>query len=184
MSYISHRLTYWETGLIERFRKCLRCLPRHKVDTEINTELLFWNKIISTCGLPSIIISDRDPKFTTEIWTNLYDMQRTKLEFSKAYHPQTDRLAERTIHTIEDIMRILFYYGMEYKDHEGYTLEWFPLLPEIQTPYNTSQHSTTGKTPSLIEKGWNPLFAVNHLKKNLYQSTPHPKTSMICGGGW
>ncbi|MBW0580757.1 hypothetical protein O181_120472 [Austropuccinia psidii MF-1] len=134
MSYISHRLTYWETGLIERFRKCLRCLTFHKVDTEIDTELLFRNKIISKCGFPSIIICDRDPNFTTETWTNLYDMQRTKLEFCTAYHPQTDRLAERTIHTIEDIMRILFSYGMEYKDHEGYTLECFTLLPEIQMP--------------------------------------------------
>ncbi|MBW0461784.1 hypothetical protein O181_001499 [Austropuccinia psidii MF-1] len=38
--------------------------------------------------------------------------------------------------------------------------------------YNTSQHSTTGKTPALVEKGWNPLFPVDHLKKNLL--TIHP----------
>ncbi|MBW0528888.1 hypothetical protein O181_068603 [Austropuccinia psidii MF-1] len=54
------------------------------------TALLFWNNIISTCRVPKIIISDRDPKFTSEFWTNLYDMLGTKLAFSTAYHPQTD----------------------------------------------------------------------------------------------
>ncbi|MBW0471320.1 hypothetical protein O181_011035 [Austropuccinia psidii MF-1] len=73
------------------FRKSVRCLPCHKEDTAMDTSLLFWNNIISTCGVPKIIISDSDPKFTTEIWTNLYDMLGTKLSFSTAYHPQTDR---------------------------------------------------------------------------------------------
>ncbi|MBW0499320.1 hypothetical protein O181_039035 [Austropuccinia psidii MF-1] len=41
-----------------------------------------------------------------------------------------------------------------------------------QLAYNTSKHSTTGKTPALVEKGWNTLFPVDHLKKNLL--TIHP----------
>ncbi|MBW0553224.1 hypothetical protein O181_092939 [Austropuccinia psidii MF-1] len=63
-------------------------------------------------------------------------------------------------------------YGMEYKDHEGYTHDWVTLLPEVQQAYNTSQHSTTEKTASLVEKGWNSLLPVDHLKKNLL--TIHP----------
>ncbi|MBW0471790.1 hypothetical protein O181_011505 [Austropuccinia psidii MF-1] len=89
-------------------------------------------------------MSDRNPNFTSEFWTNLYDMLGTKLEFSKAYHSQTDGLAERMIQTMEDILRRFCSYGMEYKDHEGYTHDWFTLLPAGQLPYNTSQHSTTG----------------------------------------
>ncbi|MBW0579073.1 hypothetical protein O181_118788 [Austropuccinia psidii MF-1] len=61
---------------------------------------------------------------------------------------------------------------MEYKDHEGYTHDWVTLLPAVQLDYNTSQHSTTGKTPALVEKGWNPLLHVDHLKKSLL--TIHP----------
>ncbi|MBW0521045.1 hypothetical protein O181_060760 [Austropuccinia psidii MF-1] len=61
---------------------------------------------------------------------------------------------------------------MEYKDHEGYTHDWVTLLPTVQLAYNTSQHSTTGETPALVEKGWNPLLPVDHLKKNLL--TIHP----------
>ncbi|MBW0528209.1 hypothetical protein O181_067924 [Austropuccinia psidii MF-1] len=61
---------------------------------------------------------------------------------------------------------------MEYKDHEGYTHDWITLLPAVQLAYNTSQHSNTGKYPLLVEKGWNPLLPVDHLKKNLL--TIHP----------
>ncbi|MBW0469009.1 hypothetical protein O181_008724 [Austropuccinia psidii MF-1] len=141
-------------------------------DTEIDTALLFWNNIISTCGVPKIIISDRDPKFTSNLWTNLYDMLGTKLELSTAYHPQKDGLAERMIQKMDDIIRRFCAYGMEYKDHEGYTHEWVTLLPEVQLAHNTSQHSTTGKSPSIVEKGWNSLFPVDHLKNNLL--TIHP----------
>ncbi|MBW0484122.1 hypothetical protein O181_023837 [Austropuccinia psidii MF-1] len=138
----------------------------------MDTALIFWNNIIATCGVPKIIISDRDPKFTSECWTNLYDMLGTKLEFSTAYHPQTGGLAERMIKTIEDIIRRFCAYGMEYKDHEEYTHDWVTLLPEVQLAYSTSHHSTTGKSPSLVERGWNPLFPVDNLKKNLL--TIHP----------
>ncbi|MBW0575092.1 hypothetical protein O181_114807 [Austropuccinia psidii MF-1] len=139
--------------IIDRFSKSMRCLPCHKEDTAMDTALLFWNNIISTCGVPKIIISDRDPKFTSEVWTNLYDILGTKLAFSTAYNPQTDGLSERMIQTMEDILRRFCAYGMEYKDHEGYIHDRVTLLPAIQLAYSTNQHSTTGKTPSLAEKG-------------------------------
>ncbi|MBW0496620.1 hypothetical protein O181_036335 [Austropuccinia psidii MF-1] len=158
--------------IVDRFRKSVSSLPCHKEDTEMDTALLFWNNTISTYGVPEIIISDRDPIFTSEFRTNLYDMLGTKLSFSTAYHLQTDGLAERMIQTMEDIIRRFCAYGMEYKDHEGYTHDWVSLKREVQLAYNTSRHSTTGKLPSLVEKWWNPLFPVDHLKKNLL--TIHP----------
>ncbi|MBW0510870.1 hypothetical protein O181_050585 [Austropuccinia psidii MF-1] len=85
-------------------------------------------------------------------------MLGTKLAFCTPYHPQTDGLAERMIQTMEDILRRFCAYGMEYKDHEGYTHDWVTLLPAVQLAYNTSQNSTTGNSPSLVEKGWNPLL--------------------------
>ncbi|MBW0468613.1 hypothetical protein O181_008328 [Austropuccinia psidii MF-1] len=158
--------------IVDRFSKSMRCLPCHKEDTAMDTALLFWNNIISTCGVPKFIISDRDPKVTSEFWTKLYDILGTKLAFSTAYHPQTDGLAERMIHTMEEILRRFCAYGMKNMDHEGYTHDWATLLPAVQLAYNTSQHSTTRKTPALVEKGWNPLFSADHLKKNLL--TIHP----------
>ncbi|MBW0589488.1 hypothetical protein O181_129203 [Austropuccinia psidii MF-1] len=161
--------------IVDRFRKNVRCLPCHKDDTEMDTALLFWNNIISTYVVPKIIISDRDPKFTSDLWTNLYDMLGNKLAFSTAYHQQTDGLAERIIETIEDILRRCCAYGMEYKDHEGYTNDWVTLLPAFHLAYNTIQHSNTGKKSSLVEKGWNPLLPVHHLEKNLLIIHPTAK---------
>ncbi|MBW0577151.1 hypothetical protein O181_116866 [Austropuccinia psidii MF-1] len=66
-------------------------------------------------------VSDRDPKFTSEFWTNLYDMLGTKLSLSTACHPQKDGLAERMIQKMDDIIRRFCAYRIEYKDHEGYT---------------------------------------------------------------
>ncbi|MBW0530573.1 hypothetical protein O181_070288 [Austropuccinia psidii MF-1] len=73
-----------------------------------------------------MIISDRDPKFTSEFGTNLYDVLGTKVALSTDYHLQTDGLAERMIQTMEDFLRRFCAYGMEYKDHEGYTHDWVP----------------------------------------------------------
>ncbi|MBW0593598.1 hypothetical protein O181_133313 [Austropuccinia psidii MF-1] len=99
--------------IVGRLNKILRCLLYHKEDTAMDTALLLWNNIISTCGVHKIIISDRDPKFTSEFWTNLYDMLETKLSFSTAHHPKTDGLAERMIQTMENILRIFCAYCME-----------------------------------------------------------------------
>ncbi|MBW0587183.1 hypothetical protein O181_126898 [Austropuccinia psidii MF-1] len=72
-------------------------------------------------------------------------MLGTKLAFFTAYHPQTDGLAERMIQTMDDILRGSCAYGMEYKDHEGYTHDRVTLLPAVQLAYNTIQHSITEK---------------------------------------
>ncbi|MBW0485329.1 hypothetical protein O181_025044 [Austropuccinia psidii MF-1] len=126
----------WVTGLVprgkgnfnaclitvDRFSKSMRCLPFHKEDTAMDTALLFWNNIISTCGVPKIILSDRDPKFISEFWKTLYDMLGTRLAFSTAYHPQTDGLAERMIQKMEHILKVFWAYGMEYNvttTHQG-----------------------------------------------------------------
>ncbi|MBW0463212.1 hypothetical protein O181_002927 [Austropuccinia psidii MF-1] len=157
-------------NIIDRFRKIVRCIPCHKEDKAMDTALLFWNNIISTCEVPNFIISDRDPKFTSEFWTNIYDMLGTRLAFSTAYHPQKDGLAERMIQTIKDILRRFCAYGMQYKPHD-----WVTLLPAVQLAYNNSHHFMTGNTPALVEKGWTPLLPVDHLKKNLLTIYPTAK---------
>ncbi|MBW0483095.1 hypothetical protein O181_022810 [Austropuccinia psidii MF-1] len=179
---------YWVTGLVpggkerfndfliivDRYSKIVTCLLCHKEETAMNTALLFWNNIKSKFEVPKIIMSDRDPKLTSEFGTNLYDMFATKNESSTAYHPQKDSLVEIIIQKMEDIIRRLFAYGVKYKDLQGYTHDLVTLLPAFQLAYSTSQHSTTWKSPSLVEKGWNPLFPVDYLKKNLL--TIHPTT--------
>ncbi|MBW0479648.1 hypothetical protein O181_019363 [Austropuccinia psidii MF-1] len=117
--------------IVDRFSKSVRFLPCNKKDTEMDTALLFWNNMTSTCGVPKIMINDRDPKSKLEFLTNLYDILGTKLSFSTYYHPQTDGLAERMIQTLEDILKRVCAYGTEYKDHEGHTHDWVTLLPAV-----------------------------------------------------
>ncbi|MBW0582027.1 hypothetical protein O181_121742 [Austropuccinia psidii MF-1] len=105
-------------------------------------------------------------------------MLGTKLASSTSYHPQTDGMAESIIQIMENIFSKLCAHGMEYKYHEGYAHDLVTLIPTIQLAYETTQQSTTGKTPSIIQKGWNPLFTVDHLKKNILAI--HPTAKGFC----
>ncbi|MBW0528561.1 hypothetical protein O181_068276 [Austropuccinia psidii MF-1] len=71
--------------ILDRFRKCVRCLTCHKEDTEMDTTLLFWNNTISTCGVPQIMIILRTldshqnfgPTCMTCLALSLHSPQRT-----------------------------------------------------------------------------------------------------------
>ncbi|MBW0476556.1 hypothetical protein O181_016271 [Austropuccinia psidii MF-1] len=92
-------------AIVQSYSKSVRFLPFHKEDTAMDTALLLWNNIISTCEIPNIIMSDRSQKFTSKSWTTLYDMLGTKLAFSTSYHLQKDGFSKRIIQTMEDITR-------------------------------------------------------------------------------
>ncbi|MBW0524161.1 hypothetical protein O181_063876 [Austropuccinia psidii MF-1] len=104
--------------ILKIYSKSVRFLSFHKEDTAMDTESILWNNIITTCGVPKIIIRDRETRFTSEFWTQLSDMLGTKLAFSKAYHPQTYGFAESMIQIMQYIIRRFGAYGMEYKDHD------------------------------------------------------------------
>ncbi|MBW0585391.1 hypothetical protein O181_125106 [Austropuccinia psidii MF-1] len=153
--------------IVDRYSKTPIFLPCHKDDTAMDTALLIWNRVISHTGLFKNIISDRDPKFTSALWTNLHKLLGTKLSFSTAYHPQTDGLAERMIQTLEDMIRRFCAYGMELKDSVGFTYDWCALIPALESVYKTSIHASTAKTPEMLEKGLDPKLSVDTLKKDL-----------------
>ena len=144
--------------VVDRFSKRAKFLPCHKENTAFDVAMLFWQKIIADVGCPRYIITDRDPKFTSEFWKGLYDLCGTQLKFSTAYHPQTDGLAERMIQTLEDMIRRYCAYGLEFKDKDNYTHDWCSLLPALEFAYNSSKHSSTDITPFELERGWIPWF--------------------------
>ncbi|MBW0569225.1 hypothetical protein O181_108940 [Austropuccinia psidii MF-1] len=153
--------------IVERYHKTPIFLPCHKDDTAMDTALLMRNRVISHTGLFKNIISGRDPKFTCALSTNLHKLLGTKLSFLTAYHPQTDGLAERMIQALEGMIRRFCAYGLEFKHPDGFTHDWCTLIPELELAYKTSIHSSTGKTPEMLEKGWNPKLSVDTLKKDL-----------------
>ncbi|MBW0550684.1 hypothetical protein O181_090399 [Austropuccinia psidii MF-1] len=158
--------------IVDRYRKTSMFLPCHKDDKSMDTAMMIWNKVIGHTGLFQNIISDRDPKFTSALWTNLYDLFGTKLSFSIAYHPQTDGLAERWIQTLEDMIRSFYAYGLGFKDSGGFTHHWCTLIPALKLEYNTSLHYVTGKAPAMLEKGWYPRIPYDTVRNNLVDIHP------------
>ncbi|MBW0506836.1 hypothetical protein O181_046551 [Austropuccinia psidii MF-1] len=102
-----------------------------KDDTAMDTALILWNKAISHICLFKNIISEKDPKFTSELWTNLHRLFWTKLEFSTEYHCQTDGLAEIIIQNSEYIIRRFCSYGLEFKYLVGFPNSWCTLMSAL-----------------------------------------------------
>jgi transposase InsO family protein len=63
------------------------------------------NEIIRLHGVPTSIVSDRDPRFTSKLWDRMQRLYGTTLKFSTAAHPQTDGQSERIIQILEDMLR-------------------------------------------------------------------------------
>ncbi|MBW0478379.1 hypothetical protein O181_018094 [Austropuccinia psidii MF-1] len=110
--------------IVDRNRKAPIFLPSHKDVTFMDKALLLCSRAISHTDLCKNIISDRDPKFTSALWTNLHRFPGTKLSFSTAYHPQTDGLAEGMIQISENMIWIFCAYVLELKDSDGFTHDW------------------------------------------------------------
>ncbi|MBW0565607.1 hypothetical protein O181_105322 [Austropuccinia psidii MF-1] len=154
-------------------------LPCHKHATAMDTAIMIWNKVISHTGVFQNIISDRDPNFTSSLWTNLHNLFGTKLSFSTAYHTQTDGLAERMIQTLEDMIRRFCAYGIEFKDSDGFIHDLCTLIPGLELAYKTQIHSSTEKSPAMLEKGWNPILPYDTLKKDLVDIHPTERSFKI-----
>ncbi|MBW0535941.1 hypothetical protein O181_075656 [Austropuccinia psidii MF-1] len=65
-----------------------------------------------------------------------------------------------------------FSYGLELKDSDVFTHYWCTLIPDFELEYKTSIHSSTGKTPEMLEKGWNPRLPYDTLKKEIVDIDP------------
>ncbi|MBW0520774.1 hypothetical protein O181_060489 [Austropuccinia psidii MF-1] len=63
-------------------------------------------------------------------------------------------------------------YGLELKDSNGFTHDWCTLIPALELSYETSINLSTGKTPAMLEKGWNPRLPYDTLKKDLVDMHP------------
>ncbi|MBW0592989.1 hypothetical protein O181_132704 [Austropuccinia psidii MF-1] len=76
------------------------------------------------------------------------------------------------IQTLEDMIRRFCGYGLEFKDSDGFTHYWCTLIPALELAYKTSIHSSTGKTPAMLQKCWNPSLPYETLKKDLVDIHP------------
>ena len=99
---------------------------------------LYIKKIVRLHGVPWSIVSDMDPRFTSRFWQTMQGALGSKLTMSSTYHPQTDGQSERTIQSLEDLLRTCIL------DHLG---TWDEVLPLIEFTYNNSFHASIGMAP-------------------------------------
>ena len=93
--------------VVDRLTKAAQFIPvksTHKTD---GIAKIFMKEIFKLHGLPKEIVSDRDVKFTSNFWKGLFADLGTKLNFSSAYHPQTDGKTERVNQVLEDIFECM-----------------------------------------------------------------------------
>ncbi|GJU54194.1 putative reverse transcriptase domain-containing protein [Tanacetum coccineum] len=89
-------------------------------------------------GIPASIICDRDGRFTSNFWRSFQKALGTDISMSTAYHPETDGQSERTIQTLEDMLRACVI---------DFGKGWVKHLPLAEFSYNNSYHASIKAAP-------------------------------------
>ncbi|GJZ29661.1 putative reverse transcriptase domain-containing protein [Tanacetum coccineum] len=124
--------------IVDRLTKSAHFLPMREDYKMERLARLYLNEIVARHGVPISIISDRDSRFTSRFWQSMQEALGTRLDMSTAYHPQTDGQSERTIQTLEDMLRACVL------DFRG---SWDVHLPLVEFSYNNSYHSSVRCAP-------------------------------------
>ncbi|GKA64900.1 putative reverse transcriptase domain-containing protein [Tanacetum coccineum] len=91
--------------IVDRLTKSAHFLPVKETGSMEKLTRQYLKEVVLRHGVPVLIIFDRDSKFTSYFWQSLNNALSTQLDMSTAYHPQTDGQSERTIQTLEDMLR-------------------------------------------------------------------------------
>jgi hypothetical protein len=91
--------------VIDRLTKVAHFIPMKQTSSAVDLVPLYIKEVVRLHGVPKSIMSDRDSKFVFKFWQSLHNAMGTKLDMSVAFHPQTDGQSERTIQTLEDMLR-------------------------------------------------------------------------------
>eukprot|EP00253_Pinus_taeda_P007116 PITA_07116 len=98
----------------------------------------FMDQIFKLHGMPTSIVSDRDPIFTSNFWQELFRLQGTHLKLNTSYHPQTYGQTEAVNKCLETYLRCFT------SENQHLWVQWLPL---VEWWYNTNYHATTKMTP-------------------------------------
>ncbi|XP_021979639.1 uncharacterized protein LOC110875744 [Helianthus annuus] len=124
--------------IVDRLTKSAHFLPIREDYKMDKLARIYVKEIVTRHGVPISIISDRDSRFTSRFWQSFQKELGTKVNLSTAYHPQTDGKSERTIQTLEDMLRAcVIDFGGNWDEH----------LPLIEFAYNNSYHASIKAAP-------------------------------------
>ncbi|CAI7900986.1 unnamed protein product [Closterium sp. NIES-53] len=130
--------------------------PCRTTITAKETARLFIPTVVQLHRIPSAIISDRDPKFTSKFWKEKWAQYGTKLQFSSAYHPQTDGQTERTNQTMDQLIRI----------NCSDPARWEDSLAMLEFAFNNAPSSTTNHSPFFLNYGMDPMVPTTTTLEN------------------
>ncbi|GJV50578.1 putative reverse transcriptase domain-containing protein [Tanacetum coccineum] len=91
--------------IVDRLTKSAIFVPMRETDPMDKLARMYLKEVVTRHGIPVLIICDRDLSFASNFWRSLQNALGTNLDMSTAYHPQTDGQSERTIQTLEDMLR-------------------------------------------------------------------------------
>nr|GFA70614.1 reverse transcriptase domain-containing protein [Tanacetum cinerariifolium] len=148
--------------IIDRLTKSAIFTPIKETDPMDKLARIHLKKVVTRHGIPVSIISDRDPRFTSNFWRSLQNALGTRLDMSIAYHPETDGQSDRTIQTLEDMLRACAIdFGKGWVNH----------LPLVEFSYNNSYHASIKATPFEALYDWKCLGEAQILGPELIQET-------------
>ncbi|KAG8368869.1 hypothetical protein BUALT_Bualt15G0091500 [Buddleja alternifolia] len=134
--------------IIDRFSKYGSFIACSRDCTTKEAARAFFKNVVKYWGLPKSIISDRDPRFTGRLWTELFKLLGSELCFSTSFHPQTDGQTERVNALLECYLR----HFVSANQHD-----WAKILDVAQFSYNLQRNEATGKSPFELATGQQPL---------------------------
>ncbi|GJS18817.1 putative reverse transcriptase domain-containing protein [Tanacetum coccineum] len=124
--------------IVDRLTNAAHFLPMQEDVTLEKLTRQYLKEVVSRHGVPVSIISDRDGRFTSHFWKSLNKALGTRLDMSTTYHPETDGQSERTIQTLEDMLR-------------AYVLDfgkgWDRHLQLVEFSYNNTYHTSIKAAP-------------------------------------
>nr|GEY54040.1 putative reverse transcriptase domain-containing protein [Tanacetum cinerariifolium] len=124
--------------IVDRLTKSAIFTPIKEIDPMDKLARIYLKEVVTRHGIPVLIISDRDLRFTSNFWRSLQNALCTRLDMSTAYHPETNGQSERTIQTLEDMLRAcVIDFGKGWVNH----------LPLVEFSYNNSYHPSIKAVP-------------------------------------
>ena len=133
--------------VVDQFSKYAHFMPLAHPYTATLVARVFFDEVVRLHGMPASIVSDRDTVFTSSFWRELFRLSGVKLQYSTAFHPQSDGQSEATNKIIMMYLRCLT------GDRPRQWLRW---LPWVEYCYNSSYQASLKTSPFRVVYGRDP----------------------------
>jgi transposase InsO family protein len=133
--------------VVDKFTRYAHFIPLHHPFSAPKVAAAYVDNVFKLHGLPKVIISDRDPIFTSQFWKALFSTLGSELNMSSAYHPETDGQTERVNQCVESYLRCFAH---------ACPRRWCQFLSLAEYWYNTSPHSALQTSPFVALYGHEP----------------------------